>query len=280
MECIRCSLDVEISHHQNIHDECLVVWQRFHDHLVFEIFPSIFSDKRLDRAQGLAIECLKCYRLAVPRDIWMELPTSLKVDIRSYDTSYRQPICHSCRKIKYRRNADTQLRQAERNFMQEPTREYWATWLREAARVGSFPFTSEGVAVAIGGTVTSFQMTEDGFEATFIEAKFPALEVSYQIAPDDWDSFPRSDLPFAGKIWVQWRTDSDDDPNLYLEIQKQNFALEDWSLSASTYAGEDGTPWLRTVNIEGGEYHYTGSSVQNDEQLHYACHDPAEWEAI
>lgn len=277
MNCVSCRSNVRISNHKGIHDSCLLTWQNQHDYLLFELFPSIFADKRLNRAQGLAIECMKCYRLAVPQDIWEKLSPTFKTDIRIYDTGSRRPVCNTCRRPKYRRNADTQLRQAERNFQKEPTRDRWTIWLREAARTGNFPFTSEGLAAATGGEVIAFEITEDGFEATVAYAEFPALEVSYnhRIGPDDYESesFPRG--PFSGKISVQWHPTSDDDPVLYIEIADRR---EEEVVPMSS--GSEEGPFTRMMYISGGEYHFVGGSVQNNEQLRAACHAPAnEWES-
>jgi len=251
------------------------------------VFPQLFFEKELYRAQGLAIECNRCYRLAVPADVWFSLPQPLAREILVYDTDLRQPLCTDCQKVRaqrfkphrrsiYRRNADTQLRQAERNFQQEPTRDRWVIWLREAARTGTYPFTPEGVASATGGSVISFQMTEDGFEATIAEAEFPALEITYRYrtGPEDFetDSYPRG--LFAAKITVRWHPSYDDDPGLYIEIATK----KEEELVRMPMDSEEGD-FTRVNTFPGGDYHYVGGSVQNTEQLIAACHDSKHWES-
>jgi len=279
MDCIRCETPLTRSSQLSIHDECLRVWQNLHEQILFDVFPKIFPGKSLHHAQGLAVECLQCYRLAVPNDVWKLLPQHLKTSIRTYDVADRQLICRQCRggknfstsserksKIQnYRRNADTSLRQAELQFQKEPTREHWSRWLREAARAGAYPFTAEGVAAATGGAVTDFQITEDGFRAKLTLAEHPAIEAIFQIGPEDWDSFPRGQ--YDAEIWVQWDK-WDDDPSLYIDIDEIREEIMQSNFDT------------HLMVIPGGEYHYIGASVQNDEQLMIACRNPKEWESI
>lgn len=293
MNCVKCDFEVSNSRQPGIHDLCLVVLQQFHDSILFTVFPTIFSGKGLVRAQGLAIECNRCYRLAVPTDVWYGLPRPLAKEILVYNTDVREPLCANCHakakaharaKLRrpplngYRRNADTQLRQAERNFQQEPTRDRWVVWLREAARAGSYPFTPEGVASATGGSLASFEMIEDGFEARVEDAQFPALEVAYRYrtGPDaddfESDSYPRG--LFNAKISVRWHPSYDDNPGLYIEIDaKQEEELVRMPM------GAEGIDFTRMNTTPGGDYHYVGNSVQNDAQLVTACRTPKAWDS-
>lgn len=286
MDCVRCGFSVIKPRQPGIHDLCLTAWEKFHDNLLFSVFPSIFSGKELNRAQGLAIECKRCHRLAVPKDIWDKLPLPLTYEILIYDTTSRQPLCIKCLRIyhrksgrppAYRRNADTQLRQAERNFQQEPTRSKWVVWLREAARTGTYPFTPEGVMVATGGSILSFQMTEDGFEAVVDGAEFPAFEIEHhwRTGPDDFESISVPRGTYTGKVIVRWHPSYDDDPGLYIEIP----TTQEEELVRMPYLDSEVGDFTRLNTITGADYLFTGGSVQNDAQLHAACHDPKNWDS-
>ena len=126
--------------------------------------------------------------------------------------------------------------------------------------------------------MTSFQMTEDGFEAVVEDAEHPALEViyHYRTGPDhddfESDSYPRG--LFSAKISVKWHPSYDDDPGLYIEIDTK----KEEELVRMPMDSEEGD-FTRINTTPGGEYHYVGNSVQNDSQLYLACRDAKAWDS-
>jgi hypothetical protein len=142
-----------------------------------------------------------------------------------------------------------------------------------------YPFTPDGVAAATSGSVVSFQMTEDGFEAVVEGAEFPAFEIEHRwrTGPDDFESISVPRRPYTGKIIVRWHPSYDDDPGLYIEIP----TTQEEELVRMPYLDSEEGDFTRLNTIPGAEYLYTGGSVQNDTQLYMACHALLnDWDSI
>ena len=120
---------------------------------------------------------------------------------------------------------DIYLRQLERIWQENPTRENWSKLLRISRSVGSPRFTQKGLLIALGGgNITNWDYLPTGFSASIREAPYPVRKGSFLMDVDidgietyehiidasRWDGFVS--VEWAESLFVE-KT-----PLLYIEV--------------------------------------------------------------
>lgn len=184
--------------------------------------------------------------------------------------------CFKCGKVSwgkknpsYRRNADISLREAERQWQTQRSRESWIKYLKEAARAGAFPYTPEGVQRATGATVSGFRQLEDGFRAHLEYTLRPNIQYidHNEEVPQD---LTRQRGPYDGVLLLTWKENlGDEGPTLYLTIHDMEIEM-----------GQEGYSYNSSARtFYGGEYRYHGGEVLNDSDLERATASD-DWEQV
>lgn len=86
--CVACGTQVLTG---GIHQSCLKRVYKLNEELLFEHLPAIIKNTApnnyqslIKYAQGLAIECNKCFRVTIPRFVWNILPINYQLVIGNY----------------------------------------------------------------------------------------------------------------------------------------------------------------------------------------------------
>jgi len=171
--------------------------------------------------------------------------------------------------------ADIKFRIAERNWLNENTKDTWVVYLRESRRIGQPVFTAEDVILAsVNMGPMRFEPTEDGFIASVIQATNPPIERIYHVPISSYDydeeSFPIWSW-WSGDIVVKWDNDFAPGGCPALEIKvvgcDTTEELDVWNESPIT---------PRPLEVI-GEHLYEETCITNKEELHDALQDWDNW---